>query len=98
MTTNNHHFNWGTLVPYLIHPVKVAIIEAMEWVEVPLSPRDLDRMFDEQFGVSLVSYHMRTLTDVGVVKKVRQRSVRGAVQTFYALSAKEPASPSLSCE
>ena len=37
------HFNWGSLVPYLIHPVKVAIIEAMEWVEVPLSPRELDR-------------------------------------------------------
>jgi hypothetical protein len=98
MTPPHDHFNWDTLVPYLVHPVKVAIIEAMEWVEVPLSPRDLDRLFDEQFGVSLVSYHMRTLTDVGVVEKVRQRPVRGAVQTFYALSAKEPASPSLFCE
>ena len=93
-----HSFNWDSLVPYLIHPVKVAIIEAMEWVEVPLSPRELDRIFDEQFGVSLVSYHMRTLADVGVVEKVRQQSVRGAVQTFYALSAKEFASPFLSCE
>jgi hypothetical protein len=91
------HFNWGSLVPYLIHPLKVAIIEAMEWVEVPLSPRDLDRIFDEQFGVSLVSYHMRTLVEIGVVEKVGQSSVRGALQTFYALAAKEPASPSL-CE
>lgn len=98
MTPRNDHFNWDTLVPYLIHPVKVAIIEAMEWVEAPLSPRDLDRIFDEQFGVSLVSYHMRTLAEIGVVEKVRQRSVRGALQTFYALAAKEPASPSLSCE
>jgi hypothetical protein len=80
------HFNWDTLVPYLIHPVKVAIIEAMEWVDVPLSPRELDRIFDEEFGVSTVSYHMRTLADAGVVKKVRQRPVRGALQTFYALS------------
>jgi len=70
----------------------------MEWVEVPVSPRELDRIFDEQFGVSLVSYHMRTLADVGVVEKVRQQSVRGALQTFYSLSAKEPASPSVSCE
>ncbi len=98
MTYDNGHFNWGSLVPYLIHPVKVAIIEAMEWVEVPVSPRELDRIFDEQFGVSLVSYHMRTLVDVGVVEKVRQQAVRGALQTFYSLSAKEPASPSLACE
>ena len=95
---NNGHFNWDSLVPHLIHPVKVAIIEAMEWVEVPISPRELDRVFDEEYGLSLVSYHMRTLADVGVVEKVRQQSVRGALQTFYSLSAKEPASPSLSCE
>jgi hypothetical protein len=95
---NNSHFNWDSLVPYLVHPVKVAIIEAMEWVEVPVSPRELDRIFEEQFGVSLVAYHMRTLAEAGVVEKVRQQAVRGALQTFYSLSAKEPASPSLSCE
>jgi hypothetical protein len=78
--------------------VKVAIIEAMQWIAVPLSPKELDRIFDEQFGVSLVSYHMRTLADVGAVEKVRQQAVRGAVQSFYALSAKEPASHSLPCE
>lgn len=98
MASKDNPFNWGSLVPHLVHPVKVAIIEAMEWVEVPVSPRELDRVFDERFGVSLVSYHMRTLADVGVVEKVRQQSVRGAVQTFYSLSAKEPANPSLSCE
>jgi len=91
------HFNWDTLVPYLIHPVKVAIIEAMEWVDVPVSPRELDRIFDEEFGVSLVAYHMRTLAEVGVVEKVGQQPVRGALQTFYALSVKEATSPSL-CE
>lgn len=96
--SSNPHFNWGFLVPHLIHPVKVAIIEAMEWVAVPVSPRELDRIFGEEFGVSLVSYHMRTLANIGVVEKVRQQSVRGALQTFYSLSAKEPASPSLSCE
>lgn len=98
MTSANGHFNWDSLIRLLVHPVKVAIIEAMEWVEVPVSPRELDRILDEQFGVSLVSYHMRTLADVGVVEKVRQQSVRGALQTFYSLSAKEAASPSLSSE
>jgi Helix-turn-helix domain len=96
--SSNDHFNWDTLVPYLVHPVKVAIIEAMEWVDVPLSPRELDRIFDEEFGVSLVAYHMRTLAEVGVVEKVGEQPVRGALQTFYSLSAKEAASPSLSWE
>jgi len=93
-----HPFNWDFLVPYLIHPVKVAIIEAMEWIEIPVSPRELDRVFDEEFGLSLVAYHMRTLADIGVVEKVRQQSVRGALQTFYSLSAEKHASPSLSRE
>src|SRR3954447_6710026 len=36
-------FNWESLVPHLIHPAKVAIIEAMKWIGVPVSPRELDR-------------------------------------------------------
>ena len=95
---NSDPFNWDVLIPISVHPVKVAIIEALEWIRVPLSPKELDRMFDEEFGVSLVSYHMRTLADAGVVEMVRQQAVRGAVQSFYALAAREPASSSLHCE
>jgi hypothetical protein len=86
------------LIPTSVHPVKVAIIEALQWIAVPLSPRELDRMFDEEFGVSLVSYHMRTLAEIGVVERVRQQAVRGAVQSFYTLAAREPASASPHCE
>jgi hypothetical protein len=91
-------FEWEMLIPHLIHPVKVVIIEAMEWIEVPLSAKELDRVFDEEFGLPLVAYHVRTLADVGAIEKAGQRSVRGALQTFYVLAAKEPASSSLSCE
>jgi len=91
-------FSWDTLVPHVVHPVKVAIIEALRWIEVPLSPKELDRIFNEDYGVSLVSYHMRTLMDVGVVERVRQEAVRGATQSFYTLVAREPANPSLYCE
>jgi hypothetical protein len=98
MTPKQHPFNWDALIPITVHPVKVLIIEAMQWIAVPLSPKELDRIFDEEYGVSLVSYHMRTLADIGVVEKVRQRAVRGAVQNFYTLAAREPASPSLNCE
>ena len=93
-----HPFNWDVLIPISVHPAKVAIIEAMQWIAVPLSPKELDRIFDEEYGVSLVSYHMRTLAEIGVVEKVRQRAVRGAVQNFYTLVAREPSNPSLYCE
>jgi hypothetical protein len=84
-------FDWDTLVPHLVHPLKVAIIEAMAWVEVPVSPKELDKAFDEEFGVSLISYHVRRLADVGAVEKAHQQTVRGALQTFWVLAAQKPA-------
>lgn len=101
MTPHNHkreHFEWDILVPHLVHPLKVAIIEAMSWIDEPISPRELDHVFGEEFGVSLVSYHVRVLVDVGALEKVRQKAVRGALQTFYVLTAKEPADSALACE
>ena len=95
---NGHSFEWATLVPLLVHPLKVAIIEALEWIELPLSAKDLDLALDEEFGLSLVSYHMRKLADVGVIEKVEQRAVRGALQSFYALAAAEPVEPKLLLE
>jgi DNA-binding transcriptional ArsR family regulator len=79
-------FNWEALVPLLVHPVKVEIIEAMSWIGLPLSATDLDRVMRGQVGVSLLSYHLRKLTEVGALVRVRQEPVRGAVQTFYALA------------
>lgn len=84
-------FNWATLVPLLVHPVKVEIIEAMAWIGLPLSATDLDRVLRGQVGVSLLSYHLRKLTEVGALKRVRQEQVRGAMQTFYALPDESPA-------
>jgi Helix-turn-helix domain len=79
-------FDWEALVALLIHPVKVSIIEAMDWVGEPLSATDLDRILKGQVGVSLISYHLRKLVELGVLQPVRKETVRGAVQTFYSLS------------
>jgi hypothetical protein len=82
-------FEWGALVPRVVHPLKVAIVEALLWVDEPLSAKELDLVFDEEWGLSLVAYHLRKLAALGVVEPVRQEPVRGALQTFYALPAKE---------
>lgn len=92
------HFEWAMLVPQLVHPLKVAIIEAMSWIDEPISARELDRVFEDEFGVSLVSYHVRVLAEIGALEKVRQQAVRGALQTFYVLTANESADSALTCE
>jgi len=95
---NRRNFQWDTLVPHLLHPIKVAIIEAMSWIGEPVSPRELDLIFDDEFGVSLVSYHVGVLVDYGALEKAGQEPVRGALKTFYVLAAKEPADSPLHCE
>jgi hypothetical protein len=80
-------FDWEALVALLVYPVKVSIIEAMDWIGEPLSATDLDRLLAGETGVSLISYHLRKLVELGVLKPVRKDTVRGAVQTFYALSS-----------
>lgn len=79
-------FHWEALVPLLVHPVKVTIIEAMTWIDRPLSATDLDRVLQGELGVSLLSYHLRKLAELGVIAPTRRETVRGATQTFYALN------------
>jgi hypothetical protein len=82
-------FEWDALVPLVVHPLKVAIVEAMLWIGEPMSAKELDYVLDEQWGLSLVAYHLRRLLEFGAIEPVRQQPVRGALQTFYALAARK---------
>lgn len=66
--------------------MKVAIVEALIWVDEPLSPKCIDRLSGEIYGVSLTAYHMRSLADAGVVIQVKQKPRRGAMQTYYRVA------------
>ena len=86
MSAGGGTFDWGVLVPRTIHPLKVAIIEAMEWIGQPLSPSELASIVSEGkevFGVSHVSYHMVKLRQLGGLKVTRTERVRGATKTYY---------------
>jgi hypothetical protein len=77
-------FDWGALVPRVVHPLKVIIIEALLWVGRPLSASDLSKLVDDQeFGLSHISYHAVTLREIGALKVVRKRQVRGSTEKFY---------------
>lgn len=76
-------FQWDALVPHFVHPIKVAIIEAMLWIDRPLSASELARVFLGESDLSLVSYHLNKLAGTGVIVQVGERQVRGALQRFY---------------
>ena len=67
------------LVKALAHPLRVQILGVLE--ERVASPSDLA----EELGAPLgnVSYHVRTLADLGLLKLVRRKTRRGAVEHYY---------------
>jgi hypothetical protein len=75
-------FNWSALV-LLIHPMKTAIIEAMCWVDDPLSANLISRMTGGRYSLQYVSYHVKSLADAGLIVEVAQRPVRGAMEHLY---------------
>jgi hypothetical protein len=65
--------------------VKIAVLQAYLWIGEPLSKAELTRLFDDPhyFYLSLVAYHVDGLADVGLLEKVRTRSLRSGTETYY---------------
>lgn len=85
-------FDWAMLVPHIVHPLKVAIVEALLYMRQPLSPSEFAKLFagSEEGYTSMATYHARELARAGAIEVVGTRQVRGAVQKFYDF----PGSPS----
>lgn len=81
--------DWEALIGRLMHPTQLAVIEAMLWVETPLSPAQLVRVFDGQMQLPSVAYHVSRLIDLGVLKRTGTRQVRGAVEHFFRIATVE---------
>ena len=79
------HFDWSAFVP-LVHPMKTAIIEAMCWVDDPLSANLLSHMTGGRYTLQYVSYHVKTLAEAGLIVQVKRRQVRGATERLYRLN------------
>lgn len=77
--------DWDALIARLIHPTQLAVIEAMLWIDRPLSSAELVRVFDGEIVLSSVAYHVRRLADLGVLKQTSTRQVRGAIEHFFCL-------------
>ena len=78
--------DWAALVPFAVHPTKVLVIEAMRWIDRPLSASELENVFDRKLSTSAISYHVVTLARWGVLKPAGKQKVRGAWKRLYRLA------------
>jgi hypothetical protein len=89
-------FDWAQLTR-LVHPMQVAVVEALLWIGRPLSAKDFSQMFAEQIGgvntTSYMSYHVRELAKIDVIEPAGTESVRGAMRKFYVLSSETSPCP-----
>jgi DNA-binding transcriptional ArsR family regulator len=67
------------LVKGLSHPVRVECLTLL--TKRVASPRQLSEALDHD--LSNISYHVRTLDELGLIELVKEESVRGAVAHYY---------------
>jgi len=79
--------DWKALAMLLAHPTKALIIQAMRWIDRPLSASDLVLVLDGKLSLSVLSYHVKTLADYGILTQVERQQVRGAWKHLYVFSA-----------
>lgn len=72
------------VVKALAHPLRVRILSMLD--ESVLSPSEIADRLDVPIGN--VSYHVRQLADLGLIKLVRETPRRGAVEHHYTAEAR----------
>lgn len=75
--------DWDDLLSRLLHDTQVWVIEALKWIDLPLSSRELEHIFGKTIRLSSVSYHVGRLTELGTLEHIGERPVRGATEHFY---------------
>lgn len=77
-------FCWGSLVASTVHPVKVAIVEALLWIHEPLSATELTESFGHNdYNPDTVLYHLKGLVQLDVIDVTARRHARGARENFF---------------
>jgi hypothetical protein len=93
MSTGDGPLDWGDLVPLIVHKTKLVILEAMLWIDEPLSAVDIERMCSGKLSTSAISYHLKNLAvDHPVLRLYDEEPVRGARKKRYYFRNQTPAS------
>ncbi len=77
---------WAELAVKLLHPIQLQIIEALIWIDMPLSASELVEVFHREHRLSSIGYHVRRLYWLGALKPVGARNPkRGSKEKLYRL-------------
>jgi Helix-turn-helix domain len=77
---------WAELVARLLHPSQLQIIEALRWVDRPLSASELVQVLGTGQRLSTIAYHVRRLDSLGVLTPAGKRHpLRGSEEKLYRL-------------
>lgn len=84
---------WGELAIRLLHSTQVEVIEAMRWIDEPVSPSQLGKVLrDSEMPaerkarnrtVASFAYHVKRLVELRVLHFHSMRPARGVTETFY---------------
>jgi hypothetical protein len=83
-------FDWEHVVPRIVNPTKVAIIELLVRQRKPLSPSRMKRLIhDSEVTLHQVIYHCDTLHKAGVLELTTAPPTAAANERFYCLAPQE---------
>jgi hypothetical protein len=77
---------WSAALFSLIHPIKLAAVEAFLYIEEPMSGLLVYEVLGRPASFGTVSYHVRRLAEVGVLVDLYVEPRRGAHERFYGLA------------
>src|SRR6266496_1651500 len=72
------------VVKALAHPLRIRILSMLD--EGVMSPSEISETLD--IAIGNVSYHVRQLAELGLIKLVRETPRRGAVEHHYTAEAR----------
>jgi len=91
--SGNERVDWSLLVPRLVNPIKVLIIESMLWIERPLSATELEKLSGGQPILNSIWYHLESLADLGILEIVEKRKMRksqgSTKETFFFFAVRQ---------
>jgi hypothetical protein len=90
---------WEPFLPHLVHPMKVAIVEALQCIGEPLSAVQFGKVFrgaGGEFCESNVRYHLKHLAEIGVLEMTSASPGGGPREKFFDFANRQ-AEPEAKC-